>query len=123
MNETVVATDHLPNKCEICGRQDETVRYVTYPYVVSLVVVTFQRAFSGCWCRTHRIEKWLAASFLTLLFGWFGVPFGLLFTPFRLFQLARGGIQSDAANARLLANIAEEKSRAGMFRRLFVALK
>ena len=113
MNETIEISSQPPNKCEICGRQDETVRYVTYPYVFSLVVVTFQRAFSGCWCRAHRIQKWLAASFVTLIFGWFGFPFGLLFTPVRLFQLARGGIQNDAANARLLTGIAEEKSRAG----------
>jgi hypothetical protein len=48
--------------CRVCGRQDETLRLVRYPFVVSLLFVTYRRAFSGLWCRRHaRLRHFLAA--------------------------------------------------------------
>jgi hypothetical protein len=102
MNETNIVVDPIPDKCEVCGRRDETVRFVVYPYVVSLIVVTFQRAFSGCWCRVHRLPRWLAATLISSIFGWFGIPFGLLFTPISLLQLARGGVEDKNIKGRIL---------------------
>jgi len=116
MNETNVVVDPIPAQCEVCGRRDETVRFVVYPYVVSLIVVTFQRAFNGCWCRVHRIPRWLAATLITSIFGWLGFPFGLVFTPVRLLQLARGGLQDKNINGRILRSIGEEKYRNGDLR-------
>ena len=116
MNETNVVVDPIPAQCEVCGRRDETVRFVVYPYVVSLIVVTFQRAFNGCWCRIHRIPRWLAATLITSIFGWLGFPFGLVFTPVRLLQLARGGLQDKNINGRILRSIGEEKYRNGDLR-------
>lgn len=113
MDESNNLTGQLPVSCEVCGRRDETVRLVAYPYVFSFVVVTFQRAFGGCWCRVHRIQRWLAASLITLIFGWLGFPFGLIFTPVRLVQLARGGLQDRNINGRILRLIGEEKYRNG----------
>jgi hypothetical protein len=34
-------------RCQVCGRQDETLRVVAYPYLFSLIFVTFRRAFFG----------------------------------------------------------------------------
>lgn len=109
MDEPVLEANQLRIRCDVCGRQDDTVRYVAYPYVFSFIVVTFQRAFSGCWCRVHRIQRWLAASLITTIFGWFGFPFGIIFTPVRLLQLARGGVQDRNANAQLLRAVGDEK--------------
>jgi hypothetical protein len=33
--------------CSICGRQDETLRLAAFPYVFSVVFLTFRRAFAG----------------------------------------------------------------------------
>ena len=116
MNEIHDTASQIPDRCEVCGRQDETVRFVTYPYIFSFVLVTFQRAFSGCWCRFHRIQRWLAASFITSIFGWLGIPFGIVFTPFRLLQLARGGVLDKNINGRILRLIGEEKYHNGDLR-------
>ena len=105
--------EQIPTKCEVCGRQDHTVRYVTYPFVFSFVVLTFQRAFTGCWCRIHRIQRWLAASFITSIFGWLGIPFGIILTPVGLLQLARGGMQDKGLNSRILHLIGEQKMQSG----------
>ena len=113
MNETNDFANQLPVKCEICGRQDDTVRFVTYPYVFSFVVVTFQRAFTGCWCRLHRIQRWFAASIITSIFGWLGIPFGIVLTPMRLLQLARGGFLENNVNGQILRTIGEQKLQNG----------
>ena len=102
-----------PVSCEVCGRRDETVRLVAYPYVFSIVVLTFQRVFSGCWCRVHRVPRWLAATLISSIIGWFGIPFGLIFTPISLLHLARGGIEDKNTNGRILRSIGEEKYRKG----------
>jgi tetratricopeptide (TPR) repeat protein len=113
MNETNDIANQVPVKCEICGRQDDTVRFVTYPYVFSFVVVTFQRAFTGCWCRLHRIQRWFAASIITSIFGWLGIPFGIVLTPIRLLQLARGGLLDNNVNGQILCTIGEQKLQNG----------
>jgi tetratricopeptide (TPR) repeat protein len=99
--------------CAVCGRQDETVRYVSYPFVFSIVVLTFRRSFSGWWCRKHRDLRLLLASLITTTFGWLGVPFGLIFTPIALFKLARGGDQPAKANASMLGQLAEHRLARG----------
>ena len=113
MNETNGIANQVPVKCEICGRQDDTVRFVTYPYVFSFVIVTFQRAFTGCWCRLHRIQRWFAASIITSIFGWLGIPFGIVLTPVRLVQLARGGLLDNNVNGQVLRTIGEQKLHNG----------
>ena len=76
--------------CQVCGRQDETLRIVVFPYVVSLLFVTFRRAFGGLWCRRHALQWQTIASFITASVGWFGIPFGFFFTPVALLKLAGG---------------------------------
>ncbi len=95
--------------CSVCGRQDETLRVVAYPYVVSVVFMTFRRSFAGLWCRRHATLYHILATLLTATLGWFGVPFGLLFTPVALFTLARGGNMPADVNFRMLSDLARHK--------------
>ena len=113
MNTSNDTASQIPVMCEVCGRQDDTVRYVSYPFVFSFVVLTFQRVFTGCWCRLHRIQRWFAASFITSVFGWLGIPFGVALTPVRLLQLARGGLQDNTLNGQILRLIGEQKLQSG----------
>ena len=113
MNEPNENIGQVPVKCQVCGRQDDTVRYVSYPFVLSFVVLTFQRAFTGCWCRFHRIQRWFAAGFITSVFGWLGIPFGIVLTPARLLQLARGGLQDNVVNGQILRQIGELRQQNG----------
>lgn len=99
--------------CMDCGRRDETVRFVSYPYVFSLLVVTFRRAFAGMWCKRHRLLRGSLACFITSVFGWFGIPWGFLFTPAALYQLARGGYKDEEVNARILYTLGQEKLTKG----------
>jgi hypothetical protein len=100
-------------RCSICGKQDETVRLVTYPWVFSALVVTFRRAFIGIWCRKHQRRYRLLASLITAVFGWLGIPFGFIFTPAALWTLAKGGNQPRDVNLALLKVSAQELTQAG----------
>ena len=97
--------------CSVCGRQDETVRAVMFPFVFSVIVLTFRRAFSGTWCAKHRRQYQSLATLITAGVGWFGIPFGFIYTPGSLFKLVRGGVQPAEINAKLLISIANHKLR------------
>jgi hypothetical protein len=102
-----------PIACQLCGRQDETLRAVVYPYVVSLLIVTFRRSFAGLWCGRHRLLMQSFAGLISGTLGWLGIPFGLLFTPWAMFELARGGKQPADLNARMLAELGAQKAELG----------
>ncbi len=99
--------------CQECGRQDETLRVVAYPFVVSLVLVTFRRNFAGIWCGAHRTKHLALAGLISSTLGWIGIPFGLIFTPWVLYQLAQGGVQPPDVNIRLLSTLADDKLAKG----------
>jgi tetratricopeptide (TPR) repeat protein len=99
--------------CSVCGRQDATLRIVSYPFVVSIIFVTFQRVFAGLWCSKHRNLRLLFASLITATIGLVGIPFGFVFAPLALLKLARGGDQPADLNFQLLKNLAEFKLRNG----------
>jgi tetratricopeptide (TPR) repeat protein len=89
------------------------VRFVVYPFVFSLLVMTFRRSFSGTWCHKHRLHKQILAGLITATVGWIGIPWGIIFAPQVLFQLARGGIQPDDENVQLLNRLAKHRLDTG----------
>ncbi len=99
--------------CQVCGRQDETLRLVGYPYVLSFIIFTSRRSFAGIWCEKHRRQKLLLAGLATAGIGWLGIPFGIIYAPVALFQLAKGGKQPKEANVELLKMLAEDKRQHG----------
>ncbi len=107
-----IQANQLPS-CKVCGSQDETLRLSRFRYVISAVLVTYRRSFAGYWCKRHRNRYWTLATIITALLGWFGFPFGLIYTPINLFHLAKGGDQFPDKNAVLLRLMAEQKLQKG----------
>ncbi len=103
----------LPLACQVCGRQDATLRLVILPYVISLVVVTFRRAWIGVWCWRHRTLRQVLAGLITASLGWIGIPWGFIYTPAALYKLARGGDQPAEKNAQLLLALSDVKRQQG----------
>lgn len=99
--------------CQICGTKDETLRLVSYPYVVSVIIMTFRRVFQGVYCAKHANRYFFLAIFITLTIGWLGIPFGFLFTPITLFTLLTVDKKLRPANAKLLLEIVKAKLEAG----------
>ena len=113
VTDPIQATPQPAPRCQKCGRQDETLRVAVFPFVFSLLVVTYRRSFAGLWCSRHRRGYLSLASLITAAAGWLGIPYGFFFTPATLFKLAQGGIPNDEINFRLLNSVAEQKISEG----------
>ncbi len=79
--------DYLKNfKCQRCGVTDHTLRIVHFPYAVSLIFVTLKRGWGGIFCSECRKEEMAKAKFISLFFGWWGLPWGIVYTLKSLFS-------------------------------------
>ena len=69
-------------------------RFVTIPFVFSIVILSFKRHIGGVHeVRTGEfpIGGLAKAAVVTALFGWWGFPFGILWSLLTIFYLWRGG--------------------------------
>lgn len=69
--------------------------WVQYPYCISVLVISFRR-YSAPVLVKHgqsRILKGLPYVLLSFCFGWWGFPFGLIFTPICIAQALAGGTE------------------------------
>lgn len=87
-------------------------RFVTYPFVVSILILSFNRNMGG----VHAVAsgRWptspmLGATIVSTLFGWWGFPWGIVWTPISLFHLWNGG--RDATKDLLAAEIGVIEAR------------
>lgn len=82
-------------------------RLVIYVYCVSILVMTFKRGTSIHFVRPGQnpVTRGLPFTFVSLLFGWWGFPWGPIYTFECLYKNIRGGIDvtDDVLNALLPA--------------------
>lgn len=101
--ENVAQSEPLPDiRCTKCGCQDTSIRLTLMQYVISVVIMTFKRGAAGIWCsrcRASEARKW---SSLSLLLGWWGFPWGIIYTLEAIYANIFGGIQPKHENAILL---------------------
>lgn len=95
------AASGMPVACQDCGRSDSTLRYAGYPYVLSFLIVTLRRGDVALCCEKCRKRRMLNAKILTGIMGWWGIPFGPIFTLMVLFGPNGGKIPSEG-NAEYL---------------------
>jgi hypothetical protein len=111
-----------PVKCAKCGRQDETIRLALMYYAISVIFITYRRGASGMWCercRAFEAAKW---SIVSGLLGWWGVPWGPIYTIHALFVNAKGGSQPNSQNAALLRVLGYQLYQQGRASDAFAAL-
>ena len=68
-------------------------RFVIFQYCISALVITFRRNSPVYFIRAGESPagKGLPWTLLTLALGWWGFPWGLIWTPMALFSNLRGG--------------------------------
>lgn len=94
-------------QCSVCGRQDETLREVSFPYVVSLIRITWRRTFSGLWCERHARWHQILACLITTTVGWLG--YGIMYVPGVLQTLLKGGRVNKETTLRALQAVTQQK--------------
>lgn len=68
-------------------------RFVVYEYCFSIVIMTFKRGSDVYFVRADesRFMKGLGFTMISLLFGWWGFPWGFIYTPMALATNLGGG--------------------------------
>lgn len=69
-------------------------KYVVFQYTISILVMTFKRTSKIHFVKNKKIAflKSLPYSLLTLLFGWWGIPWGPIYSIEGLYKNFSGGI-------------------------------
>jgi hypothetical protein len=69
-------------------------RFVIYQYCISVVILTFRRnsPIQFVPAGASPAAKGLPWTLLSFLLGWWGFPFGLIYTPMVLYKNLNGGI-------------------------------
>lgn len=81
-------------------------RFVFYEYCVSIVIATMRRPSDVYFLPADDlgIVRGLPYVLLSFFFGWWGIPFGLLYTPMTIFTNLCGGRElSETETAEVLA--------------------
>lgn len=78
-------------------------RFVVYEYTVSILVMTFKRGSDVYFLRSGEtgFGSGLPFTLITLLFGWWGIPWGPIYSVMSLFTNFRGGrnVTAEVVNA------------------------
>jgi len=78
-------------------------RFVTFSFAISIVVMTFKRSTSVHFIRPGEgtFLKSLPWTLLTLLLGWWGIPWGFIYTPWAVIENLSGGrdVTAEVMNA------------------------
>jgi hypothetical protein len=69
-------------------------RFVIYTYCISVIFMSFQRTSKIHFLNADQsaIPKGLSYSLISFLFGWWGIPWGPIYTVGTIFNNFRGGI-------------------------------
>ncbi len=87
--------------CELCGAQNPTISSVVFTYVISFLFMSSRRQIAGLMCDACRSKSAIRSALLTVFFGWWGLPFGPVYSFQALYHAAKGGKRDGGANAVL----------------------
>lgn len=68
-------------------------KFVTFSYAMSFLIITLKRSSNVYFIRAgeNTFGKSLPYTILSMVLGWWGFPWGLIYTPMAIFQNLSGG--------------------------------
>ncbi len=93
-----------PIVCSCCNKVTAQPRYVIFYEVKSFLVQTTRSGIQGVFCSSCAEKKAYKASVTTWLLGWWGVPWGPIYSLQAIFTNMIGGKQNASINTRLAIN-------------------
>ena len=91
-----------PLTCSLCQKVTAQPRYVIFYNVKSLLVMTIRTPVQGIFCRNCADETALRSTIVTWILGWWGFPWGIVFSIQAITHNLLGGSKPNDVNARLL---------------------
>ncbi len=91
-----------PICCSRCGNVTAQPRSLVFYRVVSLILVTTRTPVQGVYCSACAKRTALNASLISSIGGWWGFPWGPIWTIGSIFKNASGGKNSSAVEERLI---------------------
>lgn len=91
-----------PIACGKCGQVTAQPRYIVFRHVVSLIVTTIRTPVQGIYCSSCAKSAAIRATLITSVFGWWGVPWGPIFTIVESLKNAFGGTSLQSNEEQLL---------------------
>jgi hypothetical protein len=78
---------------DIQNEVDAGAKFVRFSYCISLVLITFRQTSAVYFIRKdgNAFVKSLPYTLLSFLLGWWGLPWGIIYTPACIFANIRGG--------------------------------
>jgi hypothetical protein len=89
--------------CSICHKISAQPRYVIYRHVVSLIFVTWRGGHQGIFCSKCGSKQAYEDSLRTWLLGWWGIPWGPIYSGQAIISNMFGGKQPALNNFRILS--------------------
>jgi|SRR3990172_4983534 len=96
-------TPRDPIVCSACGKVTAQPRYAIFYEVKSFIFVTTRTPIQGIFCSACAEKKAMRATAITWLLGWWGVPWGFIYSAHAIFVNLLGGQRPHNVNARLVA--------------------
>jgi hypothetical protein len=88
---------------EIRARVGRGARFVVFPYAISLLVVTFRRSSAVQFIDAGQsaLVKGIPYLLISLFLGWWGFPWGFIYTPMSIIETLSGGkdVTAEVMNA------------------------
>jgi curved DNA-binding protein CbpA len=91
-----------PICCSHCGKVTAQPRSTVFFRTISIIVITTTTPIQGIFCSVCASKLGLRASLVSALFGWWGFPWGPIWTISSIFTNARGGRHSQDIDDRLI---------------------
>ena len=89
--------------CSICHKISAQPRYVIYRHVFSVIFVTWRGGHQGIFCSKCGAKQAYKDSLRTWLLGWWGIPWGPIYSGQAIFSNMFGGKQPALNNFRILS--------------------
>jgi hypothetical protein len=93
-----------PIVCSCCGKVTAQPRYAIFFEVKSFIVMTKRSVIQGIFCSACAEKKALKASAISWVLGWWGIPWGFIYTIHAISNNLMGGKRPYEVNARLAAH-------------------
>lgn len=94
--------NHDPIRCSKCNEISAQPRYFILYRIVSIFVMSYKTPIQGIFCNKCASKEGFKQSGLTWLFGWWGFPWGPIWSIQALFKNMIGGEELNAHNANIL---------------------